>query len=214
MKNTYVYILDTMADWELGYVIAELNSGRYFKPQAERIPVRTVGATNEPITTLGGMTIIPDTVIDAITSATAAGLLLPGADVWHEPKHTAVIEKAKELLGNGVIVAAICGATSALARAGLFDSRPHTSNSLDYLKMVAPDYRGEDWYQDQPVVADGNLITASSAGGLLFARYTLAQLDVFSKETLTAWYNYHHTGETRYFYELMQTLPEHNRASS
>lgn len=31
MKYAYVYVLDSMADWELGYVIAELNSGQYFK---------------------------------------------------------------------------------------------------------------------------------------------------------------------------------------
>ena len=31
MFTVYVYALDTLADWELGYVIAELNSGRFFK---------------------------------------------------------------------------------------------------------------------------------------------------------------------------------------
>lgn len=31
MFTIYVYVLDTLADWELGYVISELNSGRFFK---------------------------------------------------------------------------------------------------------------------------------------------------------------------------------------
>lgn len=31
MFKIYVYIFDTLADWELGYVTAELNSGRFFK---------------------------------------------------------------------------------------------------------------------------------------------------------------------------------------
>lgn len=31
MITIYVYILDTLADWELGYVTSELNSGRFFK---------------------------------------------------------------------------------------------------------------------------------------------------------------------------------------
>lgn len=30
-KTVYLYVLDTMADWEAGYVIAELHSGRYFR---------------------------------------------------------------------------------------------------------------------------------------------------------------------------------------
>lgn len=32
MNNTvYLYVFDTMSDWEIGYLTAELNSGRYFK---------------------------------------------------------------------------------------------------------------------------------------------------------------------------------------
>lgn len=35
MNNTvYLYVFDTMADWEIGYLTAELNSGRYYKKGA------------------------------------------------------------------------------------------------------------------------------------------------------------------------------------
>ena len=37
MYNIYVYVLDTLADWELGYVTAELNSGRFFKKDAPSV---------------------------------------------------------------------------------------------------------------------------------------------------------------------------------
>ena len=207
MKNAYVYVLDTLADWELGYVLAELNSGRYFKNQGAHISVKAVGITKDPIITKGGMTIIPDaTVKDIMVEATAV-LLLPGADTWQEPQHALIIEKTKELLDNDVNVGAICGATIALASAGLLDERSHTSNGLDYLKMVCSHYRGEALYKDEKAVTDGNLITANSAGGLLFARHILARLDVFSEDTLTAWYHYFDTGEAQYFYALMETLP-------
>jgi hypothetical protein len=59
-------------------------------------------------------------------------------------------------------------------------------------------------------VADANLITAGSAGSLLWARYILARLDVFTEETLAAWYQYFSAGEPRYFFEMMQTLPQQN----
>ena len=39
MFTVYVYALDTLADWELGYVIAELNSGRFFKKDAPGVSV-------------------------------------------------------------------------------------------------------------------------------------------------------------------------------
>ncbi|MDX9984827.1 DJ-1/PfpI family protein, partial [Sphaerochaeta sp.] len=55
-------------------------------------------------------------------------LLLPGADTWSDTKHGAIIEKARELLAVGATVCAICGATAALADAGLLDARKHTSN--------------------------------------------------------------------------------------
>lgn len=213
MKNAYVYLLDTMADWELGYVMAELNSGRFFKNQGERIPVKTIGATKLPITTMGGMQVTPTATIAEVTAATSAVLLLPGADTWQEPQHRPIIEKASELLESGATVAAICGATSAIAQVGLLDKRPHTSNGLAYLKMVCPNYQGAAFYQTEKAVADGNLITASAAGGLLFARHVLARLDVFSSETLEAWYQYYQTGEEKYFHAMMQTLPQRPAAA-
>ena len=40
MFTIYVYVLDTLADWELGHVISELNSGRFFKKDAQRISLK------------------------------------------------------------------------------------------------------------------------------------------------------------------------------
>ena len=37
MFTIYVYVLDTLADWELGYITSELHSGRFFKRDAERV---------------------------------------------------------------------------------------------------------------------------------------------------------------------------------
>lgn len=208
MKYAYVYVLDTMADWELGFVIAELNSGQYFKNRGSRLPVKTVGASKRPITTKGGLTVVPDVTVDEITPETAAILLLPGADRWNDPEHAPIVETAKQLLHAGGNVAAICGATAALANAGLLDERKHTSNSLDYLTMFCPTYKGAAFYQDEQIVADGNLITTSAAGSLLLAREVIALLDLFKKDTLEAWYRYFQTGDGRYFYTMMETMQE------
>ena len=37
MFKIYVYVFDTLADWELGYITAELNSCRFFKKEAPRV---------------------------------------------------------------------------------------------------------------------------------------------------------------------------------
>ncbi|MDQ0300294.1 putative intracellular protease/amidase [Salibacterium salarium] len=206
MINVYNYVLDTLSDWEIGYVTAELNSGQYFKKKSGKVSVKTVGATKDSIVTKGGMKVIPEITTDEIISAPSTVLLLPGADTWDDPRHTPVIEKATELLESGATVAAICGATTVLAEAGVLDKRIHTSNSLEYLQMLCPNYNGELYYRDVKAVTDDNLITASSAGGLLFAQNIFAKLDVFSQDTLKAWYNYFHSGDPKYFYDLMQTL--------
>lgn len=206
MFTVYVYVLDTLADWELGYVTAELSSRRFFRKDAPEVSVKTVAISKEPIKTMGGLTIVPDCTIDDILVSEKSVLLLPGANTWDNPKHGAIIEKAGELLSVGAMVCAICGATVALANAGLLDQRPHTSNGLGYLEMVSPIYKGQKFFIDAPSVADHNLITASSTGALMWSKQIIEQLDVFRHSTLESWYAYFSTGEVQHFFALMQTL--------
>lgn len=205
--NVYVYVLDTLADWELGYVSAELHSGRFFRKDAPKVSLKTVACTKDPVCTMGGLTVVPDCLTEEIAVSRDTVLLLPGANTWHEQKHGAVLEKARELLSAGGTVCAICGATVALAALGLLDNRPHTSNGPGFLEMMVPGYQGKDHFVDEPSVADGNLITASGTGGLLWAKQILARLDVFRADTLEAWYAYFSTGAPEQFFALMQTLP-------
>lgn len=210
MFTIYIYVLDTLADWELGHVISELNSGRFFKKDAQRVSLKTVSFSKEPIHTMGGLTIVPDCLIDDIVVSETSVLLLPGADTWNDSKHGAIIEKAGEFLSSGVTVCAICGATAALAGVGLLDQRPHTSNGPGFLEMVCPDYKGQSFYIDKPSAADNNLITASATGALLWAKQIIEHLGVFEANTLEAWYSYFSTGKPEHFFALMQTLPSGN----
>ncbi|MDO5574172.1 MAG: type 1 glutamine amidotransferase family protein [bacterium] len=206
MLKIYVYVLDTMADWELGYVTAELHSKRFFKKNAPQMEFKTVGLTTDPIKTMGGMTIIPDCTIDDIEISKSSTLLLPGGDTWNDPKHGAILGKVNELLSADATVCAICGATVALACCGLLDQRPHTSNGVGFLDMVAPGYKGQSFYIDEPAVTDHNLITAACTGSLLWAKQIIEHLGVFQADTLEAWYNYFNTGKAEYFYAMMQSV--------
>lgn len=206
MYTIYVYVLDTLADWELGYVNSELNSGRFFKKDA-RITLKTVSYAKEPITTMGGLKVIPDCLIDEIVMSKNSVLLLPGADTWSDSLHGAIVEKASELLSLGAMVCAICGATVALANYGLLDKRSHTSNGVGFLDMFSPSYKGQSFYIDKPSVVDCNLITASCTGALLWAKQIIEHLDVFESNTMEYWYDYFSTGKPEHFYALMQSLP-------
>lgn len=207
MFTIYVYVLDTLADWELGHITSELNSGRFFKKGESGVSLKTVSYSKEPVTTMGGLTIVPDCLIEDIAASDTSALLLPGADTWNDPKHGAILIKAGEFLASGALVCAICGATAALASLGLLDNRLHTSNGPGFLEMVSPDYKGQSYYIDKPSVMDNNLITAGSTGALLWARQIIEYLGVFQTDTLESWYEYFRTGKPEHFFALMQTLP-------
>ncbi len=173
--------------------MAELNSGRYFKEGSRVVTVMTVANDRNPIITMGGLKILPDISIDECNFETTDVLILPGGDTWTELIHDAVLEKAKIALERDTTIAAICGATIGLAMKGLLDVRNHTSNNLEYLKMISPNYSGEKYYKYEPSVADENLITASGIAPLEFTVQVLKVLDVFRPETLQAWYNLYKT---------------------
>lgn len=204
--KAYLYVFNTMSDWEYGYLIAELNSGRYFKKGAAPLKVITVGANQEMITTMGGLHIKPDLSLDECMLERNDLLILPGGTTWNEEIHQPVLEREGEALEHDVIVAAICGAIEALANRGYLDTRRHTSNNLEYTKMVCPDYKGEDFYELNSAVSDGNLITASGIAPLEFAVEVLRELDVVSPDALNSWYSLNKTHEPEYFFQLMNSL--------
>ena len=206
-KNTiFMYILNTMADWEWGYVTAELKTGRFFRKGIPAFTIKTVSLSKEPITTMGGLRIIPDFSINEINTQDCALLLLPGGETWMDSRHAAILEKAKNCLDHGIPVAAICGATMALASAGILDTYRHTSNDLAYLKKEFPNYHGEENFQFQSAVTDGDLITASGTAPIELAYQVFKRLDVFSVQTLNYWYQLHKMQDSQYFYKLMQSL--------
>lgn len=208
MKNkvVYLYVFDTMADWEVGYLTAELNSGRYFKKGLTPLKIVTAGLNKTPVTTMGSLKILPDIAIDECIVEDAAALILPGGDTWLESTHQPVLTFAERCLEKGILVAAICGATMGLAQAGLLHSRRHTSNDLDYLKMVCPGYAGAAYYSYEPAVTDGNLITAAGVAPLEFSEHVLRALGVFSEETLDAWYHLFKTHEPEHYFALMRAV--------
>ncbi|RDY27662.1 glutamine amidotransferase [Romboutsia weinsteinii] len=205
MKNrkVYMYVFDTMSDWEVGYLTAELNTGRYFKKGIEPLKIVTVGNDKNPITTMGGLTVLPDIVVEECNLKSRDVLILPGGETWTSKGNELVLSKAKEALEEGCIVAAICGATLALAKEGLLDNRKHTSNDLDFLKMVVPSYLGEKYYKTEASVRDENLITASGIAPLEFTVDVLRSLDVFEEQALSSWLNLYKTHDSKYFFKLM-----------
>lgn len=183
-QTVHLFVVDGLADWEPGFAIAGINHPAY-QTNPGRYRVRTVGATGEPVRTIGGMTIVPDAALAGLTPNESVMLILPGSFTWEKGEHAAVVEQARAFLDAGVPVAAICGATAGLARQGILDERAHTSNAAEYLAAI-PGYAGGDRYVDAPAVRAGDLITASGTAPIDFARLIFERLELFAPPVLDA----------------------------
>ncbi|TCM68628.1 putative intracellular protease/amidase [Acinetobacter calcoaceticus] len=199
-ETIHLAIYDSMADWEVGYVVAHINSPEFQKVSG-RFEVKTVGLNLEPIRSKGGLRILPDLTLDMLQSEHSSMLILPGADSAAQGGIDAFVQKAADFLDADVPVAAICGATAALAKFGLLDHVAHTSNIKMFLEMTG--YQGAAHYQEQLAVTAGNLITASGTAPIEFAIEIFRKLDLYSETTLKAWYKLYKDQKAEGFFELM-----------
>jgi putative intracellular protease/amidase len=191
--------LDDLNDSEVGHLLVELRTGRF---TGERFDVVAVAASPEPITTMGGVRIVPDVLLADLDPAASDLLILPGGDAWDAGRGDAFAATAGRFLDARVPVAAICGATAGLARAGLLDERSHTSSAAEYL--AATGYKGGDRYVDERAVVDGDLITAGPQSPVQFACATLGRLGLASDGTLDAYQRLFSEGDASAFPVLMQ----------
>lgn len=199
MNIAHVALYDTLADWELGHLLAELHTGRF---TGTRFEVVTVAESLDPITTMGGVRMVPDRLLADLDPADSDLLVLAGSEQWDAGGGQAFAAAAARFLAAGVPVAAICGATAGLARDGLLDERRHTSAAPEYL--AATGYAGGDHYVDERAVVDGDLITAGPQSPVQFARATLGRLGLASDRTLEAYEALFHDGDPNAFPVLMQ----------
>lgn len=200
-QDVHLFVFDGLSDWEAGYAVAGINNPQ-FQQRPGRYQVRTVAPEKTSVLTMGGIRIVPDLALDALCPGDSAMLILPGGVAWEEGRHGQAVETARAFLESDVPVAAICGATMALARAGLLDDRRHTSNARDYL--AATQYRGAKRYEDAFAVTDENLITASGVAPLDFALHIFRRLDLYTPPVLDAWYGLFKTGRPEYFAALLE----------
>ncbi|MFZ6770754.1 type 1 glutamine amidotransferase family protein [Undibacterium sp. Di26W] len=201
--TVHLFVFDTMSDWEYGHLIAGLNNPQFQKTPG-RFKVKTVSLNEKPIQTMGGLRVTPDLTLDKIKPGSSGMLVLPGGTAWDKKKNIEAAQLAADFLAKGTPVAAICGATAGLARTGLLDDVPHTSNSKEYI--VATGYKGAAFFRNKPAVKSGNLITASAMSPLEFAREVFSALDAYSEATLAAWYSLYKTGNAKYFEALMKPV--------
>ncbi len=177
----YLLVIPGFADWEPAHALAELRREGGYR-------VETVGLTRDPVESMGGLRVLPTRTLDEVAPGDVAVFILPGGDRWErEPLEPELVALLTRLDDHRVPLAAICGATVGLARAGLLRGRCHTSNGLAYLREQVPGYREDAGYVDTPAVRDGTLITASGLADVEFAAEIMAVLGVLTEADRAEW---------------------------
>ena len=154
MTKVVAFFQPGWADWEAGSVLALLRE--YF---GATVSIATPDGRSQ--ISIGGVRAAADAAFADIGPGDADIFLAIGSAAWPAFHDAAFFNLLREALAADRIVGAICAATVATARAGLFEGRAHTSNGRDWLAGHAPGYAGFEGYVDTSrAVTDGRLVSA------------------------------------------------------
>ena len=179
--NVYIFLFEGFADWEIAYLMPELK-------KSEKINLKTFTIDGSSITSMGGLKITPDFSLTEVEAIENSLLVLPGGNAWEKGEITGIDDLVKTFYERNYTIAAICGPTFYLGEKGFLDEIKHTSNDLNYLKAVAPHYKGENNYQFEPAVTGKNIITASGISSIDFAREIFRKVNLYDENLIEKWY--------------------------
>jgi putative intracellular protease/amidase len=182
-RAVHVLVFEGFADWEPAHALAELR-------RSGQRSVVAVGFDSAPVRSMGGLRVVPDRQLREISPSEMEILIIPGGDLWEGSYPEAELNSAlTDVVAANMPVAAICGGTLAVARAGLLNDRRHTSNMPGYIAEHVPRYSGVALYEAVPAVTDRGVITASGLAPIEFAREIFKQLRVFSAADEDLWFD-------------------------
>jgi putative intracellular protease/amidase len=176
-RKCFLFVFNGFADWEPAMAIAHLHKHTDFSTHA-------FSADGRPVTSMGNLQVLPEFSVNEIDVNEIDLLMLPGGYVWESGGNTQVATLLSESLKREKSIAAICGATVFLASRGYLDHTYHTSNGLPYIKKMAPAYKGDRYYKEEPCVVDKNLITANGAAMIEFAIAIFKQFELMDPDTI------------------------------
>lgn len=160
MKRIVTILTEGFADWETALLNAVARGFYHTETQF-------ASPGGKPVTSSGGMKVVPDIAVDDIDVDKLDALIVCGGAVWQTEQAPDVSGPVKAAHAAGKLVGGICDGTVALARTGLLDAIAHTSNGAGYLDPTG--YKGKKHYRDVPhaVVAD-NVVTAPATAPVTF----------------------------------------------
>ncbi len=177
-KTLGLALVAPFADWEYGYLAASAREWFGFD-------IVTLSPGGEAVSSIGGLTVTVDRSIVDPRNGNLAAIAAIGSDSWATTDPDGLSALLRTIHAGGGVVAGICGATLALARADLFDGRAHTSNGIGWIDARLGSYRGMERYRDTPhAVADDRVVSAPGTAPGTFACAVLGALLPERAETI------------------------------
>lgn len=191
IKNEVLIVLtEQWNDWEASYAIAVINSFSEYK-------VKTIAVDNFPKISMGGINATIDYAINDYQNLNnLAMVILPGGLSWEENDYKEIADFIKKIMELHIPIAAICGATTFLCKHGLLNNVKHTGDNLE-LFQKQKEYKGEEFYIQEQVVTDNQVITANETAAVQFAYEIFKVLEVDSDEEIEQWYENFKNGAIR-----------------
>ncbi len=181
MKKIAIFLFNGFSDWEIAYLAPEIN-------KSEQFELVYFSKDGNFVSSMGGLQVEPHTSLSELDIDDFSLLIIPGGTAWEKGENQEVTSLIKEAHEKRKPIAAICAATAFLAQLGLLDNLKHTSNDLNYLKAVAPGYKGEANYQNSLAVTDENIITANGIAPIEFAREVFKKIGLYDDENNDKWF--------------------------
>jgi putative intracellular protease/amidase len=151
------------ADWEFGHLAGSL--AEWFDGKA--VPLTPGG---QSVVSFGGFSLDGERGLTAEENEDLDAVTVIGSDAWSGASPPDVAPLLNAVSGRGGVVGGICAGTLALARAGLFAERAHTSNGRAWIQELVPGYAGAANYRDVPhAVTDNRIISAPGSAPATFA---------------------------------------------
>lgn len=189
-KDVLLVLTDRWADWEASFAIAEINS-------VPQYAVKTIAVDKQPKVSIGGLRAEIDCALsDYQCFDNLAMVILPGGFSWQEDRHDEIAGFIKKIIGFGVPIAAICGATIFLGKHGFLDAVRHTGDDLEPFQNEQG-YNGQSCYLAAQIVVDNGFITANETAAVDFALEIFKVLKIDSDEEIAKWYDHFKYGAVR-----------------
>ncbi|WP_340066905.1 type 1 glutamine amidotransferase family protein [Ascidiimonas aurantiaca] len=180
-EKLFVFLFDGFSDWEIAYLTPEIH-------KSTRFDLVYFSKNTNVITSMGGLHIKPHISLHEVRYEDIDLLVLPGGTAWEKGQNTEIEKITKTLFENGKPIAAICAATTHLAQLGWLNNVEHTSNDLNYLKKMAPEYTGDTHYKNALAVSDKNIVTANGIAPIEFAREIFRIIKLYDDDTTEKWF--------------------------